>query len=147
MNPVADHPSRIQGVQAEEINSFALPWLRAHAKEDFFLFVHYWDPHTPYLPPEKYRIFYDAVYNDPTNHSLDGLKETPLWYHALSWLKEINAEDVTDINYITSLYNGEIRHTDEAFRELLEEIDALGITEDTITIFTTYEQESPLGRR
>jgi len=129
-------------VQAEEINSFALPWLRAHANEDFFLFVHYWDPHTPYLPPEKYRIFYDAVYNDPASHSLDGLKKTPLWYHALSWLKEINAEDVTDINYITSLYDGEIRHADEAFRELLEEIDALGITEDTITIFTSDHGES-----
>ncbi len=142
MNPVADHPSRIQRVQAEEINSFALPWLRAHANEDFFLFVHYWDPHTPYLPPEKYRIFYDAVYNDPANHSLDDLKKTPLWYHALSWLKEINAEDVTDLNYIISLYDGEVRHTDEAFRELLEEIDALGITEDTITVFTSDHGES-----
>ena len=39
----------------EDINARALPWLRAHANERFFLFIHYWDAHTPYLPPERYR--------------------------------------------------------------------------------------------
>jgi len=142
MNPVASNPDRIQRVQAEEINSFAIPWIRQHANEDFFLFVHYWDPHTPYLPPPQYRIFYQGTYNDPANHSLDAFKKTDLWYHALSWLKETKIEDVTDIDYIVSLYDGEIRHMDDAFKELLKEVEDLGITEDTLVIFTADHGES-----
>lgn len=32
----------------------ALQWLRKHGKEKFFLFVHYFDPHSPYNPPEPH---------------------------------------------------------------------------------------------
>ncbi|MCW3052677.1 MAG: Arylsulfatase, partial [Chthonomonadales bacterium] len=47
-------------VSCEEINARAIPWIRAHASEKFYLFLHYWEPHTPYLPPERYRTFYPA---------------------------------------------------------------------------------------
>ncbi len=30
-------------------------WLDEHRKEAFFLFLHFWDPHTPYLPPQSYK--------------------------------------------------------------------------------------------
>ncbi|MDP7975387.1 MAG: sulfatase [TACK group archaeon] len=142
MNPAAASPSRVQRVQAEEINSLAIPWLRQHARADFFLFVHYWDPHTPYLPPERYRSFYRGRYNDPENHSLDAFKKSELWYHALSWLKEINAEDVTDLDYVVSLYDGEIRHADDAFGELLATLDDLGIAEETMVVLTADHGES-----
>lgn len=39
---------------AEDTNRHALEWLDAHAHERFFLFVHYFDPHFPYVPPEPY---------------------------------------------------------------------------------------------
>ncbi|MFP3220213.1 MAG: sulfatase [Candidatus Marsarchaeota archaeon] len=146
MNPVAGNPSRLQLVQAEEINSFALSWLRTHYSDDFFLFVHYWDPHAPYLPPEKYRsLFYDGVYNDPNNHSLDQLKKSPLWqFHLqynLVWLKEL-AGDLTDVNYIVAQYDAEIRHVDDAFKELMEELDSLGITDETMVVLTADHGES-----
>ncbi len=146
MNPVAGTPSRLQLVQAEEINSFAISWLREHYKEDFYMFIHYWDPHAPYLPPERYRsLFYNGVYNDPKNHSLDALKAGPLWeYHLqynLVWLREL-AEDLTDVNYIVAQYDGEIRHVDDAFKRLLEEVDLLGITDDTAIILTADHGES-----
>ncbi|MDP7975713.1 MAG: sulfatase family protein [Thermoprotei archaeon] len=145
MNPVAGNPSRIQRVQAEEINAMALPWIEQHQKEDFFLFVHYWDPHTPYMPPEKYRkMFYDGVYNDPSNHSLDELKSTPLWYHHLTWLKEAGYADVTDLNFIISQYDGEIRHVDDAVGELIQKIDDLGLTDDT-AIFLTADHGESMG--
>jgi arylsulfatase A-like enzyme len=38
---------------ADQVNEDVLPWVRAHAREPFFLFVHYSDPHEPYLPPER----------------------------------------------------------------------------------------------
>jgi hypothetical protein len=36
----------------------ALTWLRQHASGRFFLWVHYYDPHYPYDPPEPYRHLY-----------------------------------------------------------------------------------------
>ena len=146
MNPVAGNPPRLQLVQAEEINSYALNWLRGHYKGDFFMFVHYWDPHAPYLPPEKYRgLFYDGVYNDPSNHSLDQLKRTPLWqFHLqfnLVWLNQL-AGDLTDVSYIVAQYDGEVRHTDDAFKELLEELDSLGIADETMVVLTADHGES-----
>jgi arylsulfatase A-like enzyme len=35
---------------ASEMNEMVLPWIRDNAKKPFFLFVHYSDPHEPYLP-------------------------------------------------------------------------------------------------
>ncbi len=40
--------------RAEKVNDAAIAWLRGHAKEKFFLFVHYYDPHFPYSPPAPF---------------------------------------------------------------------------------------------
>lgn len=37
---------------AEEVNKEALPWLEQIKEENFFLWVHYSDPHSPYYPPD-----------------------------------------------------------------------------------------------
>jgi len=36
----------------------ALDWLKQHGRQRFFLWVHYYDPHEPYQPPEPYRSAY-----------------------------------------------------------------------------------------
>lgn len=40
---------------AGTISDAAIGWLRAHRSDRFFLFVHYFDPHHPYEPPEPFR--------------------------------------------------------------------------------------------
>lgn len=41
--------------QADEVSALALDWLERHGAEaDWFLHVHYWDPHTPYRAPEAF---------------------------------------------------------------------------------------------
>ncbi|HEY4492109.1 MAG TPA: sulfatase [Acidobacteriota bacterium] len=35
---------------ASEMNEMVLPWIRNHSKERFFAWIHYSDPHEPYLP-------------------------------------------------------------------------------------------------
>jgi len=32
----------------------AMHWIQMHEKEKFFLWMHYFDPHSPYVPPEPY---------------------------------------------------------------------------------------------
>ncbi len=43
---------------AEEVIDAALEWLEGEGSSPFFLWVHLYDPHTPYAPPEPYRSEY-----------------------------------------------------------------------------------------
>lgn len=118
-----------------EINRRAIPWIEKHKDEPFFMLVHYWDPHTPYLPPKTYRsIFYDGDPCDPSNRSLEGMERHPLgrawrdtWFHSLGG-------DITDAEYIVALYDGEIRYCDEGIGQMLDAVDRLGLAGNTVVV-------------
>jgi arylsulfatase A-like enzyme/Tfp pilus assembly protein PilF len=46
--------------RGEEVLSRAIAWLSKHPTGPFFLWVHLYDPHDPYTPPEPYRTQYKA---------------------------------------------------------------------------------------
>ncbi len=57
-----DNPVRTDfGVErrGEETAEHAVHWLRSHAARPFFLFVHLYDPHAPYDPPEPFASRFD----------------------------------------------------------------------------------------
>jgi len=148
MNPAAGAPSRIQTVDADEINSYAIPWIKQNSDKDFFMFVHYWDPHEPYTPPKKYReLWYEGDPTDPSNHSLDEAKKQILWpfiYLHLRTIRDINnlQDDITDIEFVRAQYDGEISYVDEKVGELLRTLDEVGIADDTLVILTADHGES-----
>ena len=41
----------------------ALDWLRSISERPYFLFVHLYEPHTPYTPPEPFASRYDVAYD------------------------------------------------------------------------------------
>ena len=43
---------------ANEVLDEALPWLEAHKSGKFFAWIHLYDPHTPYEPPEPFKSEY-----------------------------------------------------------------------------------------
>ena len=47
---------------ADQTNERAFRWLRTHANERFFLWVHYYDPHMPWAPPSPYAERYQHLY-------------------------------------------------------------------------------------
>lgn len=125
-------------VSCEQQNARAVEFVRNHADETYCLFVHYWDPHTPYLPPEKYRrIFYEgdmATATDPKNRSLE-----PLWKHPLgqawkdTWFKSLGG-NITDAEYVRALYDGSVRYVDDGIHDLLSALDESGRADDTLVI-------------
>src|SRR5215475_805315 len=44
-----------------EVLNRALAWLGQHQSHPFFLWIHLYDPHDPYSPPEPYRTHYQAA--------------------------------------------------------------------------------------
>ena len=125
-----------------EMNKRAIPWLRQHAGEQFYLFVHYWDPHTPYMPPRAYRrLFYSGDPCDPANHTLDKLDDHPLgqtWRD--TWLSKLGPS-ITDANYLEALYDAEIRYCDEGVKQLLAALDELGLADDTLVVLASDHGE------
>lgn len=64
------------------VNELAFPWIEAHREDHFFLFLHYWDAHTPYLPPADYvPEFYDSGRDpyDPANRSMERAYNHPAY--------------------------------------------------------------------
>ena len=142
MNPVAGIRRRLQQVDAEEINGMTLPWIEEHWDKDFFIFVHYWDPHGLYLPPGPYRrLFYQGDESDPENRSLDVLRSQPVWPFTKRHLDAIG-RGITDIEYMIAQYDGEIRYVDDNVGRLLQQLEDSGILDETAIIFTSDHGES-----
>jgi len=143
INPSIRRPLMI-GVPCEEINRRAIPWLRAHTEEPFFLFLHYWDCHYPLDPPERYRnLFYKGTNpTDPENHSMDDCWKHPLGAMARdTWLRTPEGL-ITDADYVRALYDQEIRCLDDGVGEVLDTLDELGLAERTLVVFVSDHGES-----
>ncbi|MCC6446457.1 MAG: sulfatase [Armatimonadetes bacterium] len=142
INPARRHRLGLM-VTCDEINRRAIPWLKMHAREKFFLFIHYWDLHTPYLPPARYRnLFYQGDPFDPANKSLEAMDRQifgEMWRDF--WFPKLGGY-VTDAEYIVSLYDGEIRYLDDGIARLLEALDETGAAEDTLVLLTADHGES-----
>jgi arylsulfatase A-like enzyme len=142
VNPSHRHRMRLM-VSCDEINARAIPWLEQHGGERFFLFLHYWEPHTPYLPPQKYRTFYPDGRNpfDPNVHTFEPIKRQPFWQmFGDTWFKKLGP--ITDAEYVASLYDGEIRHADDAVGQVMETLERLGLAEETLFVVTADHGES-----
>ena len=57
--PGEDHYQSLER-RGEEVVSRALAWLSKRPAGPFFLWVHLYDPHDPYSPPEPYKTRYQA---------------------------------------------------------------------------------------
>lgn len=66
---VVDAKARLQR-PADEVTCRAVRFLENAENRPFFLWVHYFDPHTPYEPPAEYRTLTDA--EDPYVRLYDG---------------------------------------------------------------------------
>src|SRR5262249_53945429 len=57
--PSSEINRRLPERAAKQLNAAALPWLQAHRTDRFFLWLHYQDPHAPYMPPKEVAGIFD----------------------------------------------------------------------------------------
>ena len=97
----------------------ALAWVEGVKAKPFFLFVHLFEPHLPYEPPEPFRTLYGATYDAEIARMADavvgelvgGLKRQGLYDRAIVLLVSDHGEGLGD--------HGEQEHGDPADREVL----------------------------
>ena len=117
---VAVIPGTQRMVGAEVLHRRLFPWLEQHAGESFFLFVHYWDVHGPYLAPPLRRGLPRTAGGEaipvPLRRGADYVR---------GWgpVEEITPEARARID----AYDGGIAYFDAMFGNLLDHLDALGI--------------------
>ncbi|MCZ8517379.1 sulfatase [Paenibacillus filicis] len=140
MNSVGEH----RHIDGRTVNSLAFPWIREHKEKSFFLFLHYWDAHTPYLPPKEYiESFYEAGRDpfDSSNRSMDQAYNHPAYpffkHHHYDHLGP-----VTDSAYIDALYDAEVRYLDDRLRELDQCLIQEGLYENTLLVLFGDHGES-----
>jgi arylsulfatase len=117
-----------------------------HPREPFFLFVHFWDPHTPYIPPEPFCKFYPKGRDlrDPSNHALDQLYGCNIGSWFKDWARKLDGryKDVTDPEYIVSLYDGGIAYADHHVGVVLDKLDQLGLADHSAVVLTSDHGET-----
>lgn len=126
--------------KAEAVNETALRVLSqcAAQPDPFFLFIHYWDCHTPYLPPAPFdRMFYQGSETDTHNSSMDPVWECEAFNHYFAeWLP-----GVTDIEFPKAQYDAEIAYLDSCLARLFDALSAPRLAEDTCVIITADHGE------
>ena len=126
--------------RAEHITEPALELIEKLKNGDkpFFLFLHYWDPHTPYLPPAEYRAMFYEAGRDPydlTNHSMD-----PAWNDEMfQWYFHDWMPGVTDTQYVNALYDAETRYMDDHLKRVFAALDS--VKEETLVVMTADHGE------
>jgi len=134
---------------AHEINQLVLKWLKTIEEERFFLFVHYWDPHTPYLPPEEYKCrWYKGDPRDPSHHFLEDIKRhlDAKYPPAVTQRLFVSAKmrmsastvgvNTNDIEWVVAQHDAEITYLDDKINELLGVFGDMGLLDDTLIILT-----------
>jgi arylsulfatase A-like enzyme len=126
--------------KGEAVTRTALRVLNEAAAQErpWFLFLHYWDAHTPYLPPAPYhRMFYGGDERDPLNRSMEPVLNFPPFMHYFrEWMG-----DVTDIEFVKAQYDAEIAYMDACLQQVFQRLEELGEAERTLVIVTADHGE------
>ncbi|WP_417897797.1 sulfatase [Bacillus haimaensis] len=142
---------------AEEVTPHLLKWIDQNAEEDdWFLYVNYWDPHTPYRTPED---FENPFKNDPLP---DWLTPDVLEQHK----EKVGPHSARDINMYDNKTNPEfpkhpgeildeeglrkmidgydsgIRYMDEHIGRVFKALESKGVMDDLVIIITADHGEN-----
>jgi arylsulfatase A-like enzyme len=97
----------------------------------FFLFLHYWDPHTPYLPPPPFdRMFYTGDPHDPRHASMEPVMRSP-WFanYFREWL-----EDIRDREFVKAQYDASIAYADLCISHVFNRLGELDLMDECVIV-------------
>ncbi len=129
--------------RARALNERVMLWTENQQGAAVMAYVHYFDPHDPYLPPAEFRpeLEIDAVstaLDDVSIRHLTALKGDDV---DASW----DAEKVDlfgrSVRLDELLYEAEVRYTDAAIGELIDAWQAAGLLDDALVVVTADHGE------
>ena len=98
----------------------AVEWLDENYQSNFFMWVHLYDPHDPYSPPNNF----SELHHD---------YEVPY--------DKVGVSGVSSIKQVLADYDGDISYSDQQIGLLLERLKELGVENNTLVVFTSDHGE------
>ena len=124
-------------------------WLDTHRDGPFFVFLHVFDPHSPFEP----RRPYNTIWSDPAKREQheknvetvkEFIKDASDKNRVMPMLDELKASGVDQeafMGYNQGLYDGSIRGLDAEVARLMEKLRDLGLADETLLAFTADHGE------
>ena len=124
-------------------------WLETHKDGPFFVFLHVFDPHSPFEPRRPYNgIWADPAQRDEHDKNVEKVKEfikddsdknrvMPM----LDELKESRVDQEEFMAYNKGWYDGSIRGMDAEMARLMEKLEQIGVADRTLLAFTADHGE------
>jgi arylsulfatase A-like enzyme len=115
---------------ATEVAQRGIELVDRYGDRPFFLFLHLYDPHWHYAPPEQTRKLFVGPYTGGVTGNLaDFSKRT--------------RENTTpaDLAHLLALYDGEVRYADDEVGRFLDHLQARGLAGSTLVVVTSDHGE------
>jgi len=129
-----DPITRVEDLSSEMLTDKAIEYVNANKDDKFFLWVHYLDPHQNYINNAEFN------YTDDYSGNLGEILDNKFLNQKTSAL------DIEDVKYIKDVYDEEISYTDKHIGRLLDTIEGLGLSDNTIIVLTADHGEEFLER-
>ncbi|MEA2068069.1 MAG: sulfatase-like hydrolase/transferase [Verrucomicrobiota bacterium] len=115
-----------------------LDFLRKRKEMPFFAFTSYFGPHQPMMPPEPWASMYSPDDIELPPEFFTATNDKPLATDKKS-TSPIHRKGLTERQYREALaaYYGQVSMIDHGIGRILDELEAQGLADDTIIIFTS----------
>ena len=142
---------------AEEVTPVVAKWLRDNAaREDWFLHVNYWDPHTPYRTPETYpNPFADDPLPEWLTEEVFARHFEKVGPHSAREISMFDAnpdprypkhpgelKDRADLRQMIDGYDTGVRFVDDQVGRIIQWLKEAGVYEDTAIIISADHGEN-----
>lgn len=136
--PVSRMITRSRGEdQAGRVAWVTTDWIRHRSTEPFLLFVHLYEPHSPYTPAERHVQGLAAGREDGEPIRLKPMRS--------AYLRRVREGEVPfgqpEIDRLNRLYDAEVRAADESIGAVLQALDEQGLSDRTIVVVTADHGE------
>ena len=126
-----------------------LPWLDEHQDVPFFVFLHIFDPHSPFEPAEPYSSMWmdadtRAEFREDMKQVAEHVEDPFMKLQSLPTTEEMEASGVDRETYLECekiWYDASILAMDVEIARLFERLEQLGLAEDTLVAFVSDHGE------
>jgi arylsulfatase len=123
-----------------------IAWLRQNRESPFFLYAHFMGPHSPYDVPSEFTGRYTGGRPVPETvaefHRLYEFESEAVAYQEIVDRAREGGLVPADVEYMRDEYDEKLAYTDARVGELLDELETLGLLDDSIVLVTADHGEA-----
>jgi arylsulfatase A-like enzyme len=116
------------------IRELADPWLASNYDREFFFFLHFWDAHIPYVPPEPFKSQYAGPYADWQDPEIQERLLSRPSYPLFKRNLYDHLDRVPNLEYVEALHYAEVAYLDHELGRLFNRLADLGILDDMLIV-------------